>query len=280
MLAKDRGVLSGSQHFRIEASETARRLLYYITDCGQYFCEFGYYIQRDDYGRFLMLYVTRGKLNVKVEGQEYVVHEGEAAFFDCHVNHTYYADGFTAFHWIHFNGSNSAGIYRTFKEKQKSIVLAGEKAAKVYEVLQNVISRYVNDTNIVESTISTELYQCLMLFLFADEELMQEALSPVEQACKYIKDHYHENLSVKEIGDSVGLSPSHFSRLFKKETGVSPYEYLITERMNQAKHLLRTTSLSVKQIGYAIGYQGESNFTNTFTERIGLSPLNYRNYKW
>jgi len=74
------------------------------------------------------------------------------------------------------------------------------------------------------------------------------------------------------------MSQYHFSRLFKRECGYSPHEYIILVRINRAKHLLKTTDLPVKIIAQNVGYQNVTTFTNAFSNRVGLSPSAFRRY--
>ena len=89
-------------------------------------------------------------------------------------------------------------------------------------------------------------------------------------------DHLFEPLSVETVAASVSLSPSHFSRLFKARTGYSPHEYIVLRRIDEAKSLLHTTSLSVKQIAFRVGYHSEVNFISSFTAKTGMSPAAFR----
>ena len=80
MLVQDKGVISGSEEFHLEPSPMAEKLLYYVTDCGIYFCEYGYRVERENYGNYMLLYVTKGVLAVSTEGTTYLVQEGQVAF--------------------------------------------------------------------------------------------------------------------------------------------------------------------------------------------------------
>ena len=76
------------------------------------------------------------------------------------------------------------------------------------------------------------------------------------------------------------MSRFHFSRVFRKETGMSPYGYLIHLRFNLAKYLLKTTGYTVREVAFAVGYQSEAGFANAFTEKVGLPPGAYRESPW
>jgi AraC-like DNA-binding protein len=85
-----------------------------------------------------------------------------------------------------------------------------------------------------------------------------------------------EDLSLSEVADVVGLSPFHFLRLFKRETGVTPYRFLMQARIRKAIELLRETSLPVTEIAFEVGFGDLSNFINFFRREIGCSPSQFR----
>lgn len=98
----------------------------------------------------------------------------------------------------------------------------------------------------------------------------------IEQAKKYIAEHYHKKITLKEIADYVYLNASYFSIQFKKETGKKYIEYLKEFRINKAKEMLKQNSLKVYQISEQVGYDNPKYFTNAFKEYTGFSPLEYR----
>ena len=81
---------------------------------------------------------------------------------------------------------------------------------------------------------------------------------------------------MSEMAQIVNLSPSRLRYLFKKETGVAPAHYLRTFRLEQAKELLETTFLSVKEIIRSIGVNDQSHFIREFKKSYGLTPAQYR----
>ena len=83
-------------------------------------------------------------------------------------------------------------------------------------------------------------------------------------------------LGLTELAASVGLSPFHFLRLFKRETGVTPHRFLIQTRIRRAIALLRETSRPVTDIAFDVGFGDLSNFINAFRREVGVSPRKYR----
>ena len=92
----------------------------------------------------------------------------------------------------------------------------------------------------------------------------------------YIHEHYSQELSVELLASIVFLSPDYLSRLFKKATGKSLYQYIRQFRMEKASELLRNTTKKVIDIGVEIGYPNYSYFCQSFREYFGKSPDKYR----
>lgn len=142
--------------------------------------------------------------------------------------------------------------------------------------LMNTIAFY--ELNKYESIIDTSMrvYKCIQL-LFSNEDIYTpKADNPVEIVLQYIHRNLDKKLTLQELADLAHLSPYYFSRFFKKETGLSPMEYVMNVRMNEAKLLLITTDKSVTEIAHKIGYASGTSFTNMFTEKIGCSPVQFR----
>ena len=98
----------------------------------------------------------------------------------------------------------------------------------------------------------------------------------VVQAAAYIKRHFHEAISLNHVADEVGLNPAYLSYLFKQKTGVNFLEYLLSCRLEQAKHLLASSSSSIKDIALAVGFMDYRHFCKTFKKEIGKRPSDYR----
>ena len=98
----------------------------------------------------------------------------------------------------------------------------------------------------------------------------------IAKAVEFIQANLDRRLRVGELAALVGLSESRFWHLFGKEMAASPGNYLRAERIHRARTLLETTSLSVKQIAYAVGFDDESHFIRAFRSISGLAPGEFR----
>ncbi|MFZ1889602.1 MAG: AraC family transcriptional regulator [Candidatus Binataceae bacterium] len=104
----------------------------------------------------------------------------------------------------------------------------------------------------------------------------RRAREQVLAAIARIEQHAHEKLDLAGLAQSVNLSPFHFLRIFRRETGVTPYRFLVQTRIRNAIELLRDTSQPVTDIAFDVGFGDLSNFINAFRREVGCSPRAYR----
>jgi AraC family transcriptional regulator len=97
-------------------------------------------------------------------------------------------------------------------------------------------------------------------------------LEAVERVIQTMQERIQETLSLEDMADIACLSPYYFCRVFHQIVGIPPGEFLATQRLHAAKRLLLTTSLSVTDICFEVGYIGVGSFTTRFTQQVGVAP--------
>lgn len=99
---------------------------------------------------------------------------------------------------------------------------------------------------------------------------------PVSMAKHYLDTHYREPVSLRTVADSVHVSASNLSRLFRKQESVSPQEYLIGKRISAARELLQSTNATLREIAYNCGFSDEFHLIKTFKNAVRMTPGDYR----
>ena len=280
MLVRKTGTCSGSDLYFSTPSEYARRMLFYMSTCGYYYTNYDYRIEREDYHNYMLFYICDGRLSLRSGSQTMVASAGQVGFLNCHEPHEYHTIGNTEFVWLHLDGSNTADFYQQAVQMHGGFVFDTPYAEQIKNGIYEIVFAFRNEQTLSEVRLSQKLYTLLVATVdTASQEAGQaEENDTVSKAMHFIQEQYMNPISLLDVATHVNMSQFHFSRLFKKDCGYSPHEYLILTRLNRAKHLLKTTGLPVKVIAQKVGYQNVSSFTNAFTDRVGISPTLFRKY--
>jgi len=100
--------------------------------------------------------------------------------------------------------------------------------------------------------------------------------SEIEKAKEYLESHWMDKFDASETAKAACLSKAHFTKLFKKHTGVTPYEYYINYKISKLKEKLLDTNLSVAQAFAACNMDYNGHSARLFKEKVGVSPSDYR----
>lgn len=278
MECTDFGVLPGSDYYFATPSAMAKNLFYYLLCAGSYCCTSGYHIQRESYNSVLLMYVLEGRCTVRVEEHSFFAKSGDIVLINCYRPHEYFTNDSLKVLWLHFDGSQSLEFTETIL-KNLGTVFACENPDLFIQSITSIINIFRNRQVISEPSVSCLIHTllCNLVSATSVSGALELEHGVVCTAIDYIKAQYMQDLQIETIAKHVAMSQSHLSRLFKKQTGYSPYEYLVKVRLDNAKSLLKKTSLPIAQIAADTGFNSSSNFIYTFHKHMGISPSKFRN---
>ena len=124
-------------------------------------------------------------------------------------------------------------------------------------------------------TISSILISCISATM---QKSFNATPQLIVQARDYISQHFCEDLSLDRLSHVLGINKYYFVRLFKSSTGYTPNEYIIMERINHAKELLRSTDLTINEVADEVGFHNPGHFINLFKRSLGMTPGMYRSF--
>lgn len=96
------------------------------------------------------------------------------------------------------------------------------------------------------------------------------------QILEYIDVHLHQDINLADLAALLGISPFHLSRQFKQSLGIPPYQYLLQQRIERAKQLLKQSDRSITDIALQCGFNSHSHLTKQFRQLTGVTPKAYR----
>lgn len=181
------------------------------------------------------------------------------------------------FIWAHFSGANSADFYQRIVREHSPVFTAPENSV-VLDQLTLILNKYKSGVMFTEIERSQRIYSILCNLLFPGFSSIDNAVEDrvIGKAIEFIKDSLSDDITLDSIARHVHLSSFHFAHLFKRQTGFSPYEYIMISRFNLAKHLLKSTDKSIDEISEIVGYKSSTGFIAAFSKKEGLSPSKYR----
>jgi AraC-like DNA-binding protein len=92
----------------------------------------------------------------------------------------------------------------------------------------------------------------------------------------FIDANLHKQLRLSDLAECVGLSPDQFSVVFRNATKMSPHRFVVSQRIERAKLLLRSNSAPLAGLAVTLGFSSQSHFTQAFRKATGLTPMRYR----
>ena len=282
MKCNETGVLRKSEVYFSSPSQTAKKIYFYPISAGHFFCVEGYHLVRKNYNSLLITHILDGSFTYIKDGKHITAHKGDTVILDCYKPHEYYTNDSFESIWIHIAGANSFELFEEIERSEGNLIKCKD-VQHLRKLLFRVFDGMKGDYPTTELSVSLDIYKIFTELLNPQstkskgESNYEDSIQTVKE---YIAENLNENLTVGALAEIVNISSSHFSRVFKQQTGFSPYDYILISRLNRAKYLLQVTDMTVSAIAYEIGFNSESNFIYFFTENEGISPGKFRKLKF
>ena len=277
MKSTEKYISSQSDFFLYNASNVAKSGFFYPVCIGHFYYEPGYRQSRSSYDSFLIIYVQKGTLQVQTEKEKLDVSEGSFVILDCYAPHSYGTRENCEILWMHFDGPG-ARTYYSIIHQRAGTAFQMVNTWSVLNRLQTIYQQFSTGAAIDEIVISKIISDILTLMALqkSSETEHRDAEAMTQKTIAFISAHLSEELSIETMARNVSLSPFHFIRMFKKETGLTPHQYIMNTRISHARYLLKNTKSPIKEVCFSLGFTSESIFSATFKRKQGMSPSAYR----
>lgn len=184
-------------------------------------------------------------------------------------------------YWVHFTSSGIDSFNQALgigQNLEPVDIPYNNEGLDIWDKMYESISTGYTLQNMLNTNLC--LPHLIATFIYPHKHLSEPANSREEanvvQTIQYMKNNLDKRLTVEDMACLTHLSVSHFSKLFRKSTGMPPIDYFIHLKMQKACHLLRTTDLRIKQIAALLGYEDPYYFSRLFKKNNNNSPEEFR----
>lgn len=288
----------------------ARASLFHLQEVGSLKALYPHISTRTDLVSFLYFIVIDGKGQLTYEGKTYHLNMGDCVFIDCKKAYSHSTgnlemidpckstanmgmiedrlnpepqkknESLWSLQWCHFYGSSLSSIYEKYKERggqpvfhpkhpEDFIVLLSE----LYDIAAS--SDYVRDMRINEK-LSALLTLLMEESWHPERSIISKKRMELTAIRNYLDEHYTERISLDDLAARFYINKYYLAKIFKETYGSTINNYLIEKRITHAKQLLRFSSMTVEDVGSAVGMDGITYFSRMFKKIEGISPREYR----
>lgn len=233
---------------------------------------------------YIFIYCTWGQGEIHVAHESFVLLANQYVVLPADIAHHYKASDCDpwSIYWVRFSGEK-AKIYA------KSMTTPATIPPSVYSRIEQRIEFFENMYEVLCGELNLEklnyanicFAHFISLFLYTD--LFRESQSApkyaegmINRVTHFMNENIERKLTLDEIADYAGYSPSYFYRQFIKQTEMSPIDYFIHMKIAKASIYLIKTSMTISQIAAKLGFNSADYFSRTFTKTIGISASEFR----
>ncbi|MCA2499099.1 AraC family transcriptional regulator [Staphylococcus xylosus] len=229
--------------------------------------------------------VTQGEGTFSYAGETYHLTAGDIFLLERGMKVEYkpsFSNPWT-YYWVGMNGKQILN-YLSRCSIVDSHVILGQDTTDIKNIIQLIckLSQSIESNNSNDILIMQYLYQLVYTLQEKFPKIFSVQVDivneDIQHAVDFINTNYQKHITVEDVAKSVNITRSHLYKLFKKNLGCSPKEYLTYIRMYHASQLLIHTSTLISDISRQVGYKDPLLFSKNFTKHFEISASEYRHH--
>lgn len=237
-----------------------------------------------------MMKIIKGPVNVKIGFDNYTCNKGDLIFVPPNVIHEATADTFDknlvglVFDAEAFDFRFTNYNFKIMFDNNKIFNYIFTPEHEFYEEINrhfvNAVVRFHNRNDTYKLEVSAHillLISALVNFYVPDlEKVSNDTFFKIQSALDYINKHYAEKIYTSTLSNILKICDDHFIRMFKEAMHMTPNQFIVNVRIQQAMILLSSTLLPISEIAERVGFSSYAHFCNTFIKKNNITPISYR----
>lgn len=231
---------------------------------------------------YLIIWVIRGGMDGTIGDDTVHAAAGDLVVLDPGVPHRYGPSEHAEWEWlwVHYGGTAAAELSRRIRTTPTPVVGFGPDEHVRARFNELVASGAAVGERVSDLRVDSCLYSLMGLMIERVGRIAVGARYPkhggLASVHEFVNDRLAETLTLDDLVEHTGFSPSHLSRLFHDHIGISPMQYVTRQRMTRAATLLEVSTLNIAEIAHSVGYSDPYHFSRRFKQATGYAPTHYR----
>ena len=231
---------------------------------------------------YQLLYVAAGKAHFYIGGEDKVVTAGHMVLYQPkeEQHYEYFGIDKPEVYWVHFTGGDVRNTLRHYDiPLNDHVFYCGTPSTYVLlfkQMIEELQTCRVGYEELLEMCFRELLLVVQRTRLEKPSIVSTQVQEEMAFARQYFHEHYNEPINIEDFAQSRHMSISLFMRNFKKVYEISPKQYILNLRMNNAQSLLETTDYTVSEIAAIVGYDNPLYFSRLYHKQKGQAPTDYR----
>lgn len=289
-MAKKKQGFAGQRTIELSEDALQKKILPHTIAKNGFFTRAGFFpdakyqfIEEND-GReeYIIIYCVKGYGVAIIDHKISHISPGDFFLIPSKTPFSYYADEikpWTIF-WFFFKGEaiqEIADLYLRTAKSYKGYLPYNEERVKLFNKVYQYLERGYGQENLVLLNMCLlNLISSLVLVIENSKNEPDKLHLLINTSIQLMKENLDRNITLSEIANSVNLSVSHYSSIFKRITGLSPITYYNNLKIQKACDYLKYSNFLVKEISFKLGVFDVQYFSRLFTKTMGITPLKFR----
>lgn len=227
----------------------------------------------------ILIYCIDGEGWCKLHGKKNIIKKNNFFVIPDNTPHAYgnTPDKSWTVYWIHFNGHQAASFGRNLCDGKFGQGIPLIPRMELLQLFHEIVADLENGLSPEAcSYANARLWHVLGEVSYHKRFASDTDKNIIDKAIAFMKEKVEEHITLNELARYLHLSPTYFSRLFKKRMGQPPIDYFIRLKIQRSCQYLDFTNMTIQDVAFQLRYEDPYYFSRVFKRIMGVSPANYR----